>query len=249
MVLLAIQDITERKRAEEELRETVRLNELFAGVLAHDLRNPLGAIVTAADIMLILTRGAEETTTRPLTRIISSGRRMARMIEQVMDFTRIRQGAGIQPSPEPCDLEEVCRQMMDELRDANPGWKIGLELMGDPHGHWDRSLLSQVVSNLVGNALQHGRPEGGLRLRIDGTVSSRVILQVHNAGMIDPALVPTIFDAFREGSNRHGRSKGLGLGLFITKHLVEAHGGTVGVVSSAEGTSFTVDLPRLVIRS
>jgi PAS domain S-box-containing protein len=239
----------ERKRAAsdreglvEDLRETVRLNEIFAGVLAHDLRNPLAAMLMGAEILLM--SGMVQEASSPLTRILTSGRRMARMIEQVMDFTRIRQGAGIQPTLERCDLAEICRQMMDELGHANPGWKLRLELLGDPNGHWDRGLLSQVVSNLVGNALQHGRPEGGLRLRIDGTSSSRVILQVHNAGMIDSALVPHIFDAFREGTNRHGRSKGLGLGLFITKHLVEAHGGSVGLVSAAEGTSFTVDLPR-----
>jgi signal transduction histidine kinase len=234
---------SDRERIVEELRETVRLNEIFAGVLAHDLRNPLAAIVTAADILQILMREMEEAS-KPLNRIVTSGRRMARMIEQVMDFTRIRQGAGIQPTVERCNLEEICRQMMDELGHGNPGWKLGLELRGDPDGHWDRGLLSQVVSNLVGNALQHGRPEGGLRLSIDGSSSSRVILQVHNAGMIDSALVPHIFDAFREGANRHGRSKGLGLGLFITKHFVEAHGGSVGVVSAAESTCFTVDLPR-----
>lgn len=238
----------ERKRAASDreglvgaLRETVRLNEIFAGVLAHDLRNPLAAILTATEILLM--RGTGESS-MPLTRILSSGRRMARMIEQVMDFTRIRQGAGIQPTLEKCDLEEICRQMMDELGHANPSWKLGLERVGDPTGHWDRGLLSQVISNLVGNALQHGRPEGGLRVCIDGSSSARVILQVHNAGTIDPALVPHIFDAFREGANRHGRSKGLGLGLFITKHFVEVHGGTVGVVSAAEGTTFTVKLAR-----
>jgi PAS domain S-box-containing protein len=233
---------SEREGLVEELRKTVRLNEIFAGVLAHDLRNPLAAILTAAEILVM--RGTANEASSPLSRILSSGRRMARMIEQVMDFTRIRQGAGIRPTLEKCDLEEICRQMMDELGHANPEWKLGLELLGDPKGQWDRGLLSQVVSNLVGNALQHGRPDSGLRLRIDGVSSSRVILQVHNAGTIDSALVPHIFDAFREGANRHGRSKGLGLGLFITKHFVEAHGGTVGVVSAAELTSFTVDLPR-----
>ncbi len=234
---------SEREGIVEDLRETVRLNEIFAGVLAHDLRNPLAAMLTGAEILVM--RGMADEASSPLTRILTSGRRMARMIEQVMDFTRIRQGAGIVPTLESCDLEEICRQMMDELGHANPEWKLGLELVGDASGHWDRGLLSQVVSNLVGNALQHGRPNGGLHLCIDGTSPSRVILQVHNAGTIDPALVPHIFDAFREGANRHGRSKGLGLGLFITKHFVEAHGGTVGVVSAAESTSFTVDLPRL----
>jgi signal transduction histidine kinase len=198
-------------------------------------------MLTAAEILVM--RGTGEASS-PLTRILTSGRRMARMIEQVMDFTRIRQGAGIRPALEKCDLEEICRQMMDELGHANPEWKLGLELFGDPKGQWDRGLLSQVVSNLVGNALSHGRPDGGLHLRIDGTSPSRVILQVQNAGTIDPALVPHIFDAFRDGANRHGRSKGLGLGLFITKHFVEAHGGTVRVFSAAESTSFTVDLPR-----
>jgi nitrogen-specific signal transduction histidine kinase len=102
----------DRERLVEELRKNARLNEIFAGVLAHDLRNPLAAIVTAAELLLM--RRPEEASS-PLTRILTSGRRMARMIEQVMDFTRIRQGTGIQPTLESCDLEEICRQMMAEL--------------------------------------------------------------------------------------------------------------------------------------
>jgi signal transduction histidine kinase len=107
-------------------------------------------------------------------------------------------------------------------------------------------LLSQVVSNLAGNAIQHGGAVPRLHLQIDGTAAERVILRVRNAGAIERSVLPNMFDAFRRGCDRP--SKGLGLGLFITKHVVTAHGGTVGVEATEDTTTFTVDLPRAAPR-
>ena len=116
----------------------------------------------------------------------------------------------------------------------------------DTKGLWDRERLAQVVTNLIGNAIQHGRLDGSIdvRLRDEGDA---VCLLVHNDGSPIPAdLLPSIFDPFRRGRRRATqKAEGLGLGLFIVREMVRAHSGEISVQSTeAEGTTFTVKLPR-----
>lgn len=235
-------------RAEQllaELHETIRYNETFAGILAHDLRNPLGAMMTAAQVLLRRQEGGGDRMTKPLSRILSSGERMVRMIEQLLDLTRARVGGGFELHPQEASLAELCIQVMDELELVYPEWKLRREVLGDPSGTWDPDRLLQVVSNLVANAGMHGTPAGIIDVRIDGTSPDAVVLEVHNDGAIPEALLPSIFDPFRGTRHRREQSRGLGLGLFITQQIVMAHGGTIELCSSsAEGTTFLVRLPR-----
>jgi K+-sensing histidine kinase KdpD len=234
----------ERERFVAELQQTVYYNEIFAGILAHDLRNPLTAILTSAHLILRRQEGEGDKLAKPLGRILTSGERMTRMIDQLLDFTSLRIGGGLQIVPRGTDLGEVCRQVVEELEDANPTWTIRTEASGDLLGNWDGDRLLQVVSNLAANALQHGDPEAGLLLHIDGT-SDVVELRVSNKGSIPESALPTLFDPFRGARQRSDRPRGLGLGLYITKQIVHAHGGSVSVESSEEtGTTFIVRLPR-----
>lgn len=253
----------ERTRAEAsrehllgELRRTVHFSELFVGVLGHDLRNPLNAIMTSAQLLRMRARqeaaGVREpdrdqaALRTPLERILGSGERMARMIEQLLDLTRVRLGSGIRPNRARLDLEPLCRQVLDELLVAHPQWRLELVTRGSLTGEWDGDRLAQVVSNLAGNAVQHGDPARPLRVELDGEDEGQVVLRVWNAGVIPEALLPTLFDPFRGSSSRHASgAQGLGLGLFITQQLVEAHGGEIDVCSTAAGgTRFEVVLPR-----
>lgn len=237
-------------RAEQlfvELRETVRYNEMLAGILAHDLRNPLGAMMIAAQYLL-RQEGVGERVAKPASRIVSSGQRMARMIEQLLDLTRARVGGGIEIEPQEADLAALCGQVMDELELMHPQWKLRREVVGDPRGAWDPDRLLQVVSNLVTNAGVHGTPESGVHVRIDGTSPTWVTLAVHNEGGIPESLLPSIFDPFRGTSHRRDQSRGLGLGLFITKEIVQGHGGAIELRSTEEeGTTFVVRLPRRAV--
>jgi PAS domain S-box-containing protein len=236
--------VNARFAAVARLEQTIRENELLAGVLAHDLRNPLGAIMTAAQLML-MRADAGERSARPLGRILASGQRMTRMIDQLLDFTRARVGGGIQVHRHDLSLGELCGQVIGELELAFPDLQIELEVAGDPAGSWDPDRLQQVISNLVANAGQHGEPEAGVRVRVDGRRADSVFLEVHNQGAIPPALLPTLFDPFSGARARRAPARGLGLGLYIVKELVRAHGGVVDVVSTpADGTTFTVALPR-----
>lgn len=227
-----------------ELEETIRYNELFAGVLAHDLRNPLGAMMTAAQIML-MRHDEGDRHVKPVGRIMASGQRMTRMIDQLLDFTRARVGGGIEVRPRAANLGELCGQAIGELELANPDWKIERGVLGDLDGSWDPDRLLQILSNLIGNAGQHGDQDAGILVLLDGRGAEQVTLRVHNKGTIPPALLPGLFDPFRATRHRRDQSRGLGLGLFIVKELIRAHGGTVEVSSTeVAGTTFTIALPR-----
>jgi signal transduction histidine kinase len=226
-----------------ELERTVRFNEMFTAILGHDLRNPLGAIMAAAQ--LAQRRQENDKLARPLARIVSSGQRMARMIDQLLDFTRVRVGAGLPLQPGPADLMSVLRQVSDELEHGNPGWHLHLQLQGEGTGCWDVDRLSQVFSNLIGNAIQHGQMDSGVKIRADGSSPEAVRLEVQNMGTIPPGLVGKLFEPMAGGEKKSERSSGLGLGLYISRQIVEAHGGSISVHSDeVEGTRFTVTLPR-----
>jgi PAS domain S-box-containing protein len=237
--------VTARFAAFAKLEETIRYNDLLAGILAHDLRNPLAAMMTAAQLLLMRQEGASERRTKPLSRILGSGQRMIRMIDQLLDVTRARAGGGIHVEPRPMNLDHLCGQAIAELEVAYPGWKLQSETVGDANGRWDSDRLLQVISNLVTNAGQHGDAGGAIRVRLDGREADSVTLEVHNDGVIPGHMLDSIFDPFRRVRERGAYSRGLGLGLFIVKEIVRAHGGRVEVRSSREeGTSFVVHLPR-----
>jgi signal transduction histidine kinase len=231
-----------RFSAVAELERTIHYNELFAGVLAHDLRNPLLAITTSAQLVLMRFEGEGDRTARPLSRILSSGHRMARMIDELLDFTRARVAGGIQIQRRSCELAELCAQAIGELELVYPDCKYECSFSGDTRGDWDPDRLIQVISNLVANASQHGEPEHEIVIRADGHAADAVVIEVRNHGCIPPRLLPELFDPFRGSRDR---SAGVGLGLFIVRELVRAHAGTVDVRSSADaGTTFVIRLPR-----
>jgi PAS domain S-box-containing protein len=250
-VLATVIDISDRKAADAErearLREAERaltFSETFVGILGHDLRNPLGAIISGSD--LLLRRETNERVFVPVQRIRRSADRMTRMIEQILDLTRARLGGGIPIAPSDVDLAALADQLAQELEGA-AAQQIVVEAAGDMRGHWDRDRLAQAISNLLGNAVEHGAAGEPVRLSLEGEVPAVVRIRVWNAGAIPEQILPDLFDPFRRGvpDGRARRSKGLGLGLYIVQQIVQGHGGTIEVRSTAgEGTTFTITIPR-----
>ena len=249
-ILLARRESDRARRAAEsasQVQSDVReFQERFVAMLGHDLRNPLAAINMG--IGLLRRDPAGPLAKRTLDRIASSTRRMTRMVEQILDLSRARLGGGIAVDPAPMDLRAMLTAVTDEVRAAHPDRVLDVQCPAIS-GIWDRDRLEQVFSNLVSNAIHHGHADSPIRI-VAGQDADRVHISVHNEGPPIPDLMRAmLFDPFRRGDRDASASKssGLGLGLFISRELVLAHGGDIDVHSTAiGGTTFRVTLPRTV---
>jgi two-component system sensor histidine kinase/response regulator len=236
-------EVSERERLLSETRETLRLNEMFTAALSHDLRTPLNSVIAGA--ALIGQSSADPMAKKVADRILSSGRRMTEMIEQLLDLSRARLSGGIGIAPKSTDLRSLAERIVGEVQAAAPKAVIQLAAEGDLRGEWDDSRLAQVLSNLLTNAVRHGAA-GTITVQLDGHQRESVRLSVHNAGVIPEEVRTQLFDPFRSGGDPQTRREGLGLGLYIVKQIVEAHAGTIDAYSDAEsGTRFIIRLPRL----
>jgi signal transduction histidine kinase len=248
--LLALQITSEGRQSATEAalldaRETAILREQFIAVLGHDLRNPLSAVNATAELLTM--RKGEPDLVRIGQRLKMTVSRMARLIDDVMDFARGRLGSGIGVSLENIDdLGESLHGVVTELRDANPGRVVIDSIQINRPVRCDRTRIQQLLSNLLGNALTHGAEDAPVE--VEGTIEGNMlVLSVANGGdLIAPDTMQKVFEPFwRPLTSRPGG--GLGLGLYICKQIVSAHGGTLEVRSSAErGTCFTASLPCAV---
>ncbi len=241
--VVVFRDITNRKKSEAEARDRADFEEKLIGIVSHDLRNPLSAILLGAGVLL----GREDLGDRAMRtalRIRSSAERASRLVGDLLDFTQARLGSGIPIHPKAIDLHDVINQVLEEVQAAHPEVEVRLETSGDGSGRWDSDRIAQVVSNLVSNAVHHGAPDKPVTVR---TRSEKdwAILEVHNCGTpIAPEIMSVLFNAMQRGSadNSH---RSMGLGLYIVKHIVDAHRGHITVTSSAaEGTTFELRLPK-----
>jgi signal transduction histidine kinase len=223
---------------------TKQSTDLFIGVLGHDIRNPLGTILMSTQYLVRAGR-LDEAAARP---ILNSTRRIASIIEQVVDFTRAQAGSKMPIAPEPADLAVLAQEIVEETLVRYPGVVIDLvNDGGNLAGSWDRGRIGQLLSNLLGNAMSHGDRSQPVSVRLHGGVSE-VTLEVRNRGpLISSSECNRIFEPLVRGIAAQGRPEpsGLGLGLYICREIVHAHGGIIEVRSDAtEGTRFIVTLPR-----
>lgn len=235
-----VQVFAEIHRQRLHLAAMLHLREELVAVVSHDLRNPLNSIVMAAE--LIATRTTNSDVGGAAERIERSAKRMASIIDDLLDLSRSRLGGGIPVTCVPCDLEAIARHVVEEM--AGMGREIVVQSRGNLKGSWDSARLSQAISNLLGNALEHGSAGLPVTIRLDGEHSDRVFIHVHNHGVILSEHKQQLFQPYVSRSKDSGR-KGLGLGLYIVNQIAQAHRGDVQVASSAEvGTTFSVCLDR-----
>jgi signal transduction histidine kinase len=223
-----------------------RTREQFLAVLGHDLRSPLAAILMGATA-LTQSKNMNDRDARIATRIRSSAARMTRMVGDLLDLTRTRLGSSIPVSPRPMDLVQVCDQVVAEFNAIHAGAGVTFTGSGDLTGEWDSDRLTQLVSNLVGNAVQYGSAEEEVTVEAEGREQA-VVLRVHNGGppIAAPAMKQIFEPMVREIAKvNDGNAGGLGLGLYIARAVVLAHGGAIDAASAeGAGTTFTVELPR-----
>ncbi|REG20661.1 PAS domain S-box-containing protein [Archangium gephyra] len=239
-------DITELRNLRADALHRAELAQQLIGIVSHDLRNPLTAITLAAESGLRKEGRDEAAQVRLLTRIRSSAERMTRMVRDLLDFTQASMGGGIVLNPQPIDLHELARQVVEEVQFAHPGRTLRLECTGDSEGTLDADRIAQVLTNLLTNALQYSPPD--TPVTVSSTSEAGMLqLRVHNLGdPISPEDQQHIFEPLQRGAaEMDSAQRSIGLGLFIVNHLVRAHHGHIQVRSSREeGTTFQVHLPR-----
>jgi len=218
-------------------REALAAKDRDIAMLAHDLQTPLASICAGTDILLRNT--GDDRSRSVAQRVVQTVFRMSSMVSDLTDYARAGQGP-IPVKVRPSDLGEIVAQVADECRQLPSGDRIRVETSGDLRGEWDPDRLSQAIANVLTNALRYG--EGDVRVRVRDA-GAMVNVSVHNDGPPIPAArLASIFEPFQRASET---GKGLGLGLFIVREIVDAHGGAVDVSSSAgAGTTLVLRLPR-----
>jgi signal transduction histidine kinase len=220
---------------------------MFLAILGHDLRNPLGTVVAGASfLMQAIDIPAKYVLVA--TRMFGSGKRMSQLISDLIDFTRTHLGPGIPIRRMARNLVPVMEQVVNELRTFHPERQIELCMPASLEATFDDGRVAQMLSNLIGNALQYGTPETPVMVSMSGG-DSELSIVINNRGPEIPAdQISGIFDPMVRIAatlkNNPAERTSLGIGLFITREIVHAHGGKIAVASnSAEGTTFTVTLP------
>ena len=221
---------------------------VFLAILGHDVRNPLGAISMGSQLLLQDDdlAGKHVRVARQIRRSVD---RVNEIVSDLLDFSITHLGGGIPVTLLPLNFAVECTEIVDELRMFHAEADIRLELEGDLGASWDRARISQALSNLVTNAVHHGTPKATIWVSASAQ-GDDIVWTIQNEGrtisadelrfMFDPAKRFTVRTA--EHQNIRGN---LGLGLYITQAIVEAHKGKIRVSSTeVEGTTFTVTLPR-----
>jgi len=221
----------------QERAEALRTNEMLIAVLGHDLRTPISSIVLAAE-MLAKKHGSGA----GVDRIIRGAHLMNRMIADLLDFVRVREAGGLPVSPVPMDLLELTQRIVAEHRLTHPTRLIQVSTVGGSlAGSWDEDRLAQLLSNLLGNALKHGKPDSAVQLELDGRASDLVKLSVKNDGAMPAAQRAHLFTPFLGMKSRGG----LGLGLYIVQQIARSHGGDATLdAANGDQICFRVTIAR-----
>jgi signal transduction histidine kinase len=247
--LIRFNEAIDQALAESTSRFTEDLGhskEMFVAMLGHDLRTPLGAMIGAAHV-IVDSKQLPEMPLKMASLILSSGQRMNALVGDLLDFTRSRLGGGIPIVRADMDMAEVSRQSVEEISALHPQRVVNFEATGEFQGQWDRARISQAISNMISNAVQHGSDQTPINVKIHSNADV-VAIAVQNWGPVIPQnQLNKIFDPMHRVDDEKpvAPRSNLGLGLYITERIVAAHGGTIGVESSEEGgTRFTIHLPK-----
>jgi signal transduction histidine kinase len=250
--LIRFNEAVDESMTDSVARYTSRIERertLLVAALGHDLRNPLGAAVQSAQILTI-ENVPESTRARAVARILSSNKRMAEMISDLLEFASTQLGERLPISCAPMSMREACQLAIDEIAVLHPQREFNFEAQGVLLGNWDGARIGQMLSNLIGNAAEHSFPNTPIRVSCYES-DGQVLIDVQNHGpQIPESQRHRIFEPLARGSNvtggaLHRGGRHLGLGLYIACEIAKAHGGTIKLTSSDQtGTTFTAYLPR-----
>ncbi|HEY0488917.1 MAG TPA: sensor histidine kinase [Telluria sp.] len=256
-IISHLEDVTRFNEAvDQALAESVaryakmvkRSQNMFLAILGHDLRNPLGTVITGASVVTQATDIPSKYIVIA-TRIFNSGQRMTKLINDLIDFTRTHLGAGLPVRSKAADIGHLCANVVDELRTYHPERVLRLSGPNTLMAVFDNDRIAQVLSNVIGNAIQYGDEDGAVAVTL-AELDGMVVVTVNNQGpLIEPKKLGSIFEPLvrlaRNDAEEYPSHGSLGIGLFIAREIVHSHGGTI-VVDSVEGsgTTFTIRFPR-----
>lgn len=222
--------------------------DLFLAILGHDLRNPLSTTIMTS-MILMRYEDVNDKVTSAAARIYNSSQRMNRLITDLMDYTRSQLGRKLPMVLAPANLAKICSDILEEQQIANPEHSFLSEVNGSFDGNWDRERIAQVLSNLLGNAVQHGTNISPIKVNLTSTQNSVCVRIINKGKPIPASKIKHIFEPLvRHGDYKnadYSQKTSMGLGLYIAREIVFAHHGTLKVTSSvANGTAFEFTLPR-----
>lgn len=235
-----------------------RARDLFAAALGHDLRSPLSSILNTAEAILRSSDELPSHHVQGAVRIRNATNRISKMIQDLLDFTHTRLGGRLPMRRRRTDVAEVCAALLDEIAATFPQAEIRLNCPADLYGDFDADRLGEMLSNLISNAVKYGRDGTPVTVTVAPT-DGEICFTVHNDGEPIPKnLRRAIFEPLIRGGMQEpatpalgrpqapaGADEGLGLGLYISKQIAEAHGGRISLTSTlGAGTTFEVRVPR-----
>jgi signal transduction histidine kinase len=221
-------------------QEVERWRNVFLGVLGHELRGPLSAILLSSE--LLRRMGMDSPISQSVAQIIRGGERMRSLLDDLLDFNRTSLGFGLLITRREVDLAQACASEIELLKVTLPDQEIEFTASGITTGLFDESRVREVVWNLVTNAAKYGEGNLPIHVSLSGD-GNEVKLSVLNVGAeISQTRINDLFDPLRRGADTQAVAQSLGLGLFVVKEVAKAHGGEVEVRSSSGTNTFTVTL-------
>jgi signal transduction histidine kinase len=245
-LVLAEQAQEAAERREDELRQVGVFRERLIGIVGHDLRNPLNAMMIGANL-LSSSKNLSDAELEVVRSFVNSGKRMKHIIAQLLDFTRARLGGGFPIAPMRLHLPTVVLRVVEELRIVT-GRKIIVHESGLLDGQWDPGRLSAAFANVLANAAEHAFPETPLEIELHGDEHVITVDITNEGNAIPPEVLQSLFEPFRQMDPLAHREQGnVGLGLYIAHESIRSHGGHIHASSSGGRTTFTLVFPRLVL--
>jgi len=237
--------VAEATKLQVESKDRALFAEQMVGIVSHDLRNPLSTIQMGATL---LSRGdPSPNQLRILGRVLRAAERAHRLTADLLDFTQARIGKGISISRQRTNLFELLSNVVEELTLAYPGRRLVYRHDGALSCSADADRLSQMVGNLVSNAMAYGDRDAPVTVTSRVHAGSSCTVSVHNMGdPIPPDLQAGLFQPMVRGDGEAKAGRSVGLGLFIVAGIAKAHGGRVSVTSVAEGTTFEILFPDVL---
>jgi signal transduction histidine kinase len=221
---------------------------MFLGILSHDLRNPLNTI-SMSSILMMQFDDVSDKVKAVCQRIFNSAQRMNKLIIDLLDYTHTQLNNNLPTSLAATNMAKICEDIVYEMQTSYPDREFVISKHGSLDGVWDKERIAQVFSNLLGNAVQHGRASSPIEVELDG-LNDFIKVRITNQGPVIPQnRLDTIFDPLcryhHDESNSQTYKNSLGLGLYITREIVIAHKGSLNVISSETlGTTFSLTIPR-----